>query len=803
VTRKRLTAKFLTDLGDRINANKQIAKTPEPMSQTTLGTTLTGSEGDPGFWAMMGTETSAGIYDFTLATWNDGIESWDLGTLTGSAPEANGVTGLSGKIGWIPNIQGDYAWVWHWKKPCVFTLCIAVWSTAAYCAIINADEGPSWDCTTVPGGITGASVTVTHLKHDGVTEVAFASGSTDDNGFYCPEMGPILPEPVDDPTLDPIGAGTSGGDLPVGTYVAAYASMNDWGITKISNRTAEFQVGIPNHDKYPLLAPPSSPTHTASSGGLLVPGTYTVKAVFVDGSGNHNLPTVSSSPFTLVTLGDIWTVTLPVLASRDFATAIDVYVSNGGSWYLYKSGVTTSTVDLDTAFLTATLAPTTNTSLLNIPRMGFTPAGDTTKLFAIEQTGLGLDGFVLSELQPASTAPLMGMNPDSLPPRNSTGDGIYRVRASEGDCAGGPCDIDIEGDCGANFVGIGLCCYEMIISTMDADTLGATGIDPPCGSGIVVNQGTCGMPPCPGPPAPDTPLNCDLSWGTTHECDISHEGYLTRCIDVATMCGVPTDTITYTVLMYPTSGWVNQPGCPCAIVDPSTRPPGILPKTLFLSILGPEALTGSSGAVLITVTYDPTASSSTVASYTSGCLGAQGGYGWCQPSPTGSEHCYYKFNSDPCFDAYGNPNFINLGNPFIPTKVFYQSTKVTVDFLAAADECKGSPYGSGEVVVTWKNYWNPDCPAVGLDPAPLCGWSSGGIPVHAFPQWPCSYFNCDCGINPADSPGYIHGYCGSYVAEAKKCTNCVNQVNITGSGMIDGLFPGDCPPCIMEFTLTE
>lgn len=813
---QRLTADELAKLQEAINANKQIRNDQNPGIQGLLGTSIEdGGAGQPGFWARLLTDTGTALYTFEEVYWAGPTLLWVTAGRTGLAEEANEVTGLAGKIAWIPNFEGDYEFVWHWHRPCELKFCIAVWSTPAYCEIINAGEGPGWDCTTIPGGVDNADIFIKRVKHDGITEVDFLSANTNADGYYCPEMGPTIDDPVDDPTVDPVGAGASGGDLEPGTYIAAYSYINDWGSTRLSNPTNEFQIGIADSGTYPVIPAPSAPHVTGFIGGLLAVGTYTVKVQYVDGAGKHNRPTAMSVPFTVANLGDIWTITLPSISLRDYAVAMDVYlsdgVSGGGFWYLYKSGEVGPTVDLDIAFVPVTLPPAGNDSDLNIPQLTYTPSGtDDNRIYAIFQLALGVNGQVWYKDSPASPDSLFNMNMGFYPDRNSTGDGQYRITVDKDGCKNGPCDITINGDCGLYWMGFGLCCYEVVINASDNDTAGPVDIGEQCGSGIVVNQEAqreipCRLPDCPGPPEPTPHWICDEVTGFhTPECDIAVEDYLTRCILIGLKCGLPTEVLTYNVLMFPESGWANQPDCPCAIVEPDVRPPGILPKTLFVTISGPEALIGTTGDVIIEVHYDETASTPDNAIYTSGCMGSYGGWGWCFPEPVGGEHCYYKFDpSKPCNDEYGNHNWENLGNPFVPEKVFYQSTKVIVAFKGFNEECKGSPYGAQLVEVQWHNFWNADCPFI--DEPPSCGWFVGSREIVAFGAWPCSYFNCDCGQVPP-GPGFIHGYCGSYSCTAKGCTTCAPVVNVSGEGIPGpSLLPGDgtCILCKMHFTLTE
>lgn len=119
----------------------------------------------------------------------------------------------------------------------------------------------------------------------------------------------------------------------------------------------------------PTTAATHSATGGGSSGGNLPAGTYYVSYTFVNAWGESLVGTSESTQMT-VSAGNIPRVTVPALPTN--ATSINIYLTNTngatGTGKLYKTGVTTTTTDLTTStwnggtYAASTVPPTTNTT---------------------------------------------------------------------------------------------------------------------------------------------------------------------------------------------------------------------------------------------------------------------------------------------------------------------------------------------------------------------------------------------------------------------------------------------------------
>jgi hypothetical protein len=115
-------------------------------------------------------------------------------------------------------------------------------------------------------------------------------------------------------------------------------------------------------------------TGTSVSAGGLPAGTYFVKYTWVNANGETTAGTSESSQFTSTGLAQLTTVTIPALPGN--ATSANIYLTqtNGatGTETLYRTGITTTTVQLTTAPPALAAPPGTNTATISAPALAAT-----------------------------------------------------------------------------------------------------------------------------------------------------------------------------------------------------------------------------------------------------------------------------------------------------------------------------------------------------------------------------------------------------------------------------------------------
>jgi hypothetical protein len=306
--------------------------------------------------------------------------------------------------------------------------------------------------------IEDAEVTIERVYTDPITHLDtfedYTTCTTDATGMCCVPTPDPFPNPTTAPTVDPDGGGATGGGLPVGTWKCAISSLTNYGETLIGPYSAEFQVGIPDADAYPTLAAPAVGSPTLGGGGALQVNTYVARHLFKDGAGLHNKPSASSVTFTVATLGDVPHLTLPALSLRDNATAVDLYLAvydpddeDGGTFRLYRSGITTTGVDLDTAFSgAAALAPSTNTSAKAIARVTYTPGTGSVseRVWAVNHDASARLTKVATGSPQDLVAPMVSL---PLPTANGTGYGRFRITCDPPLCSEQVQTVTVTAEC--------------------------------------------------------------------------------------------------------------------------------------------------------------------------------------------------------------------------------------------------------------------------------------------------------------------------------------------------------------------
>ena len=652
-------------------------------------------------------------------------------------------------------------------------LCGSAWSLVDYCAMVNSTEG--LDCVpgtddTIPGAIEGAEVTIYRQWTDPAThaihEEVYDSGTTDQTGRYCVEVPPTLPDPTGTPSVVVDGGGASGGTLAVGTWVAKVTHLNHYGETRPSPPSMAFQVGIPDPTQYPAVGV-SYNAGLAATGGALQAGTYWAKVVYRDAAGRHNGSTTATASIPVIGLGDIKYLNVSDLSLRPNATAYDLYLSNttaGGTYRLYKANQSAVLAALDVAFsATATTIPSGNTSLRNIPRVTFTPAGDSSRVYAVPADGGSDCKFVTATASPKDLVGVLGAG--CPPSDNSTGWGTFRIAVHPEDCNSQSTPVVVvAGNCRVYSASFGFCCAAHDLTTNASDVRcynndcctdengdyggGPSGIE----SGRIDGGewwGRCAA----GEPCPENTtveyLFCGGLIGSLNNpqptrCQLSGEGYWDREVCIEAPCGVPGVRTAASADIYSRENYVRIRGCCPVDCYDHGRPSDVIPKSLLVEYQGPEGLTGSTGPVNFTVTLNEGRSTGPNWVWDTGCLPGQGGWGLCS-APIGYACKGYAPNPyDPCITLG-----IIAGD--YTGKVLFKSTRVSVIQGKGSDGV--SPYPGGASVV-WENFWEVGCPSP--DPAPYCGWdryvgvnpSTGEpryLPVYASPVAKLdSLANCGC-----------------------------------------------------------
>lgn len=136
------------------------------------------------------------------------------------------------------------------------------------------------------------------------------------------------------------------GNISLSTYVAGLVA--DPVAADVGDPTSDAGNAVAQPSSYPGSAPTANHNAGGTSGGLLANGTYLARYSWV-GTFGETSASAASSGFTVV-LGDIPTVTIPSLPAS--ATSANIYLSNGTSANatLYKTGVTTTSANLTTAY---------------------------------------------------------------------------------------------------------------------------------------------------------------------------------------------------------------------------------------------------------------------------------------------------------------------------------------------------------------------------------------------------------------------------------------------------------------------
>ena len=161
----------------------------------------------------------------------------------------------------------------------------------------------------------------------------------------------------------------------------------------------------------PLQAPSVNPTGGGSSGGSLAAGTYRVAYTWSNGT-YETRRSPFSAPFT-VAAGDIPQVTIPI-AIPAAATSFNIYITNNvgdaGSETLYKTGNTGTTANLSIATPAGPTPPPTNNGLA-VKFAGIAEA-------SVNNTG-GADGTVLVLYSPVYGGILNQVTFNAVNPTNS------------------------------------------------------------------------------------------------------------------------------------------------------------------------------------------------------------------------------------------------------------------------------------------------------------------------------------------------------------------------------------------------
>ncbi len=155
-----------------------------------------------GLWARLTATYTTGVplgivaYTFTEVT-EIAVSPWwqdKVGGLVGIvAQEVNALGDLEGKRVRIFGRGGLKGYRFAFSRTgCTEGngFCVLVWSLTDYCG--DATDGTPVDCgsVNVPGGVSGANVTINHINTDDDSETLYTSGVTDSEGKYCT---PTLP----------------------------------------------------------------------------------------------------------------------------------------------------------------------------------------------------------------------------------------------------------------------------------------------------------------------------------------------------------------------------------------------------------------------------------------------------------------------------------------------------------------------------------------------------------------------------------------------------------------------------------